>query len=666
MILQRFEENQVKEFLGILGPTLAQKLVIIENQSVSNSKDHNLIGSYFNTILNCYDKMRSREICSFEQLKSEAFKQFSSKHKFSESLIFESTVGPGQVLFNLDILFDSSDPKFTDPFLIDSLGLQKLFEFFMGPGILAGKFKLDYENWVESLENPDGEIVEILKFLFCVLSIFLSTENGRNLGSILQSLCAIIIPPKLRDSFKNQLVQVILRQNTNLQSIFHILAQAQLKNNLLIELIDRLKAQFGFELITKILILKDNGGHTFWNRNIFEKIDDRFPNLKFNGLLVELLESLRKSDGNDDEFKLDNLSKFARNSVFEENEFGKANKKIIENFYDKNPDFKLSDTFRIVISITKDIDVKFTDSSFRNYFGLMGFHKLLINNYKSQLNLKLFLKMLKDRSKYRDFCWLIEKFYEEKLSENKLNLHEIAQDGEKNNHLLFLLLEILLNRLKVDPNTYHSLLVQNDKSQTFLQTFCGSDFLWRKESYTKLFEKIKEFKSLFPEDEFKKFISNQDISGWNFLSFIRNSDLFEATLNFPCSEFDIDFAKTMLTAKDFNGVSLSSIKPSIVDFTKLLELLKKFRIDKKVITEILMQKVLNNDVYTDPNNFDDFKCFLNTIFTNFRAEKKLFHDLFDPQFLNKLTDRYKKEKRENDLNFILDLIKKENKKVFFR
>jgi hypothetical protein len=190
--------------------------------------------------------------------------------------------------------------------------------------------------------------------------------------------------------------------------------------------------------------------------------------------------------------------------------------------------------------------------------------------------------------------------------------------------------------------------------------------LWRKESYTKLFEKIKDFKSHFPEDEFKKFISNQDISGWNFLSFIRNSDLFEATLNFLCSEFDIDFAKIMLTAKDFNGISLSSIKASIVDFTKLLELLKKFRIDKKVIMEILMQKVLNNDVYTDPNNFDDFKCFLNTIFSNFRAEKKLFDDLFDPQFLNKLTDRYKKEKRENDLNFILDLIKKENKKGFFR
>jgi hypothetical protein len=278
--------------------------------------------------------------------------------------------------------------------------------------------------------------------------------------------------------------------------------------------------------------------------------------------------------------------------------------------------------------------------------------------------------LLSEKEKFSEICWLIEKFFEEKLIERKISLRRFAGIGEENENLFFLLLEILLNRLKTEKDSKivrNLFFVQDGDNRTFLHCFCGYSNNWSENSFQKLFRKLKEFKKYFPEKEFKEFLIEKNTVNQTFLFWLGQFKIFEIAFNFLISEFELDFVQEFLLVKDRDDDSLYCIKSAITNFTQTLNLLKN-NFDKKFVKKFLMQKNYSNrnflfyhDDYSKPGNSSELLKLLDLIFSTFGADLGLFNDLFysksyrDETFFEKLTIYYR---YNTELNLITDWMKK--------
>jgi hypothetical protein len=302
---------------------------------------------------------------------------------------------------------------------------------------------------------------------------------------------------------------------------------------------------------------------------------------------------------------------------------------------------------------------------------LKGFSDNLIKNFKNEKTAKFCSKLLSEKEKFSEICWLIEKIFEEKLIEGKISLNRFAEIWEKNENLFFLLLEILLNRLKTekDSKIVRDLFFKQAGryNLTFLHQFCYYSRNWSESSCEKLFAKLKEFKKYFPEKEFKDFLMIRDDLNRTFLFFLDKFKFFEIAFNFLISEYESDFVQDFLSVKNIYGDSLYWIKKSITDFTQVINLFKN-NFDKKFVKKFLMQKNISDQnfllsyvysVYSKPENSSDLLKLLDLIFSIFGADLELFNDLFYSKskrnviFFEKLTKNY-----ETELNLITDWMKK--------
>ncbi len=146
-------------------------------------------------------------------------------------------------------------------------------------------------------------------------------------------------------------------------------------------------------------------------------------------------------------------------------------------------------------------------------------------NYLEEKSLEFCGEVLSDREHYSELCWLIEKFYAQKLDELKKELISYAWIGEERETAFFFCLDFLINQVKVEYNskTAKSLLFEKDGLQkTFLHIFCLNKRIWSEKSFTKLLNKLKEFRKIFPEEEFKEFLIHRDFSNRTFLHLLPN------------------------------------------------------------------------------------------------------------------------------------------------
>jgi hypothetical protein len=634
-ILFNSEKKQKIELLDILGPKVTKELVIRENQNVSQFLDHDLIENYYRNVLNYFDGKTSPDpgTSSLEQLKLEAFGQLSVEFNF------QSFVRPdneprnlNQILLDLEILQETSDGfSFVDDRVVEVFGFARFYEALQ-----------ETDEFNRNFIFPENIEIESLARFFCLTGVvFASKRNFQNV--------------KKTHEIKLDLAkESILARNSNILEKENVFTGSNLQKSLIIEFIDFLKVHFGVKFIPKILTLKNSEGFTFWSHSFSNRNISNLKELKFETFLEDILSKLC---GNEIDFE--NLNKLAFDLLFERKNLE------IKKFSEKSKPFELE------ILTKLDDEVKFSDSSFLNYFVLKGFYDHLIKNYKSEETAKFCSKLLSEKEKFSEICWLIEKLFEEKLIEGKISLSRFAEIGEENENLFFLLLEILLNRLKTekDSKIVRNLFFERDGllMGTFLHQFCRPGVNWNESSFEKLFGKFKQFKKYFPEKEFKEFLMIGNEYNWTFLFYLNKFSKFEIAFNFLISEFELGFVQDFLLVKDsWDGDSLSWIKRSITEFAQTLNLFKN-TFDKKFVKKFLMQKnnwdenfLLRYYDYSNSGNSSDLLKLLNLIFSIFGADLELFDDLFyskskdNETFFEKLTEKYDKTK----LNLITDWMKK--------
>jgi hypothetical protein len=638
--LLNFEETQKIDFLDVLGLKVTKELVIRENQNVSQILDHDFIENFYRNVLNYVDGKTSPnpETSSFEQLNLEAFRQFSVEYNFQsfvrpdkEPIVFN------QILLDLEILRETSDGfSFVNNRVVEVFGFARFYDILH-----------ETEEFKRIFIFPENIEIGSLARFFCLAGVvFASKRNFQNL--------------KKTYEIKFDLVQEsILGRNSNVLEKERPFTGSNLQKSLIIEFIDFLKVQFGAKFISKILTLKNSEGFTFWSHSISNRNISSLKELKFETFLEEILSKLC---GNEIDFG--NLNELALSLVFEQENLEKIDKKLFSKKYSK--------LFELEILTKLDDEVKFSDSSFLTYFAFKSFSDNLTKNFENEETAKFCSKLLSEKEKFSEICWLIEKFFEEKLIEGKISLNRFAEIGEENENLFFLSLEILLNRLKTekDSKIVRNLFFERDGEfrRTFLHQFCRYSENWSENSIERLFKKLKEFKKYFPEKEFKDFLMIGDWTNWTFLVWLKEFKFFEIGFNFLFSEFKPDFVQDFLLIKNFYGNSLTCIKESITDFTQVINLFKN-NFDKKFVKKFLMQKNIWDenfllsrylfDVYSDPENSSDLLKLFDLIFSIFGADLELFNDLFyskskgNETFFDRLTKNYKTK-----LNLITDWMKK--------
>jgi hypothetical protein len=630
------------DFLDILGPKETKELVIRENQNTSQILDHDLIENFYRNVLNYFDGKTSPdpETSSLEQLKLEAFRQLSVEFDFQSFVRRDKEPGNfNQILLDLEILRETSDgfSFANNRNVVEVFGFARFYEILQETDEFKRNFILPQNIEIESLA----------RFLCLAGVVFASKRNYQKIEI-----------QKLKKNFEIKLdlaKESILARNSNGQSFFHFLVDSKLQKPLIIQFIDFLKVHFGAKFIPKILTLKNSEGFTFWSHSFANRNISSLKELKFETFLEDILSKLCG-----DEIDFANLNKLAFDLVFE--------RKNLEKI-DKNSS-KKSELFELEILTELGDEVKFSDSSFLNYFAFKGFYENLIKNYKSEESAKLCSKLLSEKEKFNEICWLIEKLFGEELIEGKLSLSRFARIGEENENLFFLLLEILLNRLKTkkDSKIVRNLFFKRDgdDKQTFLHQFCRPSVNWNESSFEKLFGKFKKFRKYFPEKDFKELLMIGDHINRTFLFWLDKFSKFEIAFNFLISEFELDFVQDFLLIKSLSGYSLYLIKFSINEFTQVLNLFKN-NFDEKFVKKFLMQKnnknenfLLYYEVYSNSENSSELLKLLNLIFSIFGADLELFNDLFyskskvNETFFEKLTKRYNK----TELNLITDWMKK--------
>jgi hypothetical protein len=629
------DETQKTELLDILGPEVTKKLVIRENQNVSQILDHDLVENFYRNVLNYFDGKTSPvpETSSLEQLKLEAFGQLSVEFNFQCFVRRDKEPrNLNQILLDLEILRETSDGfSFVNNRVVEVFGFARFYEVLQE----TDEFK---RNFIFS-ENVE---IESLARFFCLTGVvFASKRNYQNV--------------KKNYEIKLDLAkESILARNSNILEKENVFTGSDFQKPLIIEFIDFLKVQFGVKFIPKILTLKNSEGFAFWSHSFANRNISSLKELKFETFLEDILSKLCEN-----EIDFENLNKLALKSVFEQKNY--ENKKFLPEKY--------IELFELEILTKLDDEVKFSDSSFLNYFALKGFYENLIENYESEETAKFCSKLLSEKEKFSEICWLIEKFFEEKLMDGKISLIRFAPIGEKSGNLFFLSFEILLSRLKTekDSKIVRNLFFERDGlTRTFLNQFCRHSVNWSESSFEKLFGKFKKFKKYFPEKDFKEFFLIGNSANWTFLFWLDKFSKFEIAVNFLISEFELDFIQDFLLVKSLTGNSLSYIKYSITNFTQTLNLFKN-NFDEKFVKKFLMQKnnsdenfLLSYDVYSNPGNSSDLLKLLDLIFSIFGADLELFNDLFyskskdNQTFFEELTKYYNK----TEINLITDWMKK--------
>jgi hypothetical protein len=636
------EETQKIDFLDILGLNSIKELFIRENQNFLQIQDRDLIENYYRNVLNYFDGKTSPDLetSSFEQLKLEAFRQLSIEYNFHGFLRpHKKPIMLNQILLDLEILRETSYGfSLVNNRVVEVFGFTRFHEALTETDGFNGAFVL-----------PENVEIESLVRFFCLAGVvFASNKNHQKIE--IEKLKKIY-------RFKLDLVKKsILARNPNGPKI----ESAGLEKPLIIEFIDFLKVQFGVKFIQNILTLKNSDGFTLWSHSISYSNISSLDDLKFDTFLEDILIRLC---GNEVDFLI--LKKLALSFIFEKTDLENMDQKLLSEKYPVL--FELE----ILTKLDDNNEVKFSDPCFLNYFALEGFYSYLIKNYENEETAKLCLEFLSEKEKLSEFCWLIEKFYQEKLIEEKITLHFSAKVGQENENLFFLLLDILLNQLKIEKE---STIAENlffkqdwDYKRTFLHDFCLYGLNWSEKSFEKLFKRLKEFKKYFPENKFREFLMIGDHSNWTFLFWLMNLNFFEISLNFLISEFSNDFVKELLLIKDSSGNSLNGIKNSITVFGQALNLFNH-NFDKKFVKKFLMQKnkwdknflSCRNDIYSKPENSNDLLKLLDLIFSIFGADLVLFSDLFfsksdlNETFFDELIGRYK----EKELFLFTDWIKK--------
>jgi hypothetical protein len=632
------DETQKIELLDILGPEVTKELVIRENQNVSQILDHDLIEIFYRNVLNYFDGKTSPdpETSSLEQLKLEAFRQLSLEFNFQSFVRRDNEPrNLNQILLDLEILRETSDGfSFANNRVVEVFGFARFYEVLQETDEFNRNFIL-----------PENLEIESLVRFFCLAGVvFASKRNFQNL--------------KTNYELKLDVAkESILARNSNILKKESLFTGSNFQKPLIIEFIDFLKVQFGAKFIPKILTLKNSEGFTFWSHSFANRNISSLKELKFETFLEDILNKLC---GNEIDFE--NLDKLAFDLLLERKNLDKIDKNSSKNY---------SELFELEILTKLDDEVKFSDSSFLNYFAFNGFYDHLIKNYESEETGKFCLKLLSEKEKFSEICWFIEKFFGEKLIEEKVSLSYFAEIREENENLFFLLLEILLNRLKTekDSKIVRNLFFEREGyfKRTFLHQFCRPGVNWNESSFEKLFGKFKKFKKYFPEKEFKEFLMIGNEYNWTFLFWLNKFSKFEIAFNFLISEFELDFVQDFLLVKDsWDGDSLSWIKRSITEFAQTLNLFKN-NFDKKFVKKFLMQ-INNSDEnfllryhdYSNSGKSSDLLKLLDLIFSIFGADLELFDDLFyskskdNETFFEKLTEKYDEEK----LNLITDWMEK--------
>lgn len=507
-IISNLKEARVTQFLDVLGINLAKALILREKRKISQIKDLNLIANFYRTVLNNFDAKLDQKSSSFKQLKLGAFKQFSIDQNFAGFVKHDKKQSENlnPILIDLEIFQETSDGfHFVNSRDIEIFGFLKLHEILKETGGFNATFMI-FEN---------TEIESLTKFL-CLTAVVLNFEkNPKNLNEILG------LKPEL-------IQQSLLARTLSGHSLFHILVASELHKSLIIEFLNFLKVQFGMKFIVKILTLKNREGLTFWshsqcsNRNISDSEE-----IQYNTLLEETLSKLFVKETRD----FENLKELALDLIF-----GREN-------LDRNHD---EEFFEIEILTKVDDKIKYADSSFLGYFALAGLHKYLIKNYQKEEAFELCGNLLSDRENFRELCWLIEKFYMQKVNVIKSALNYFARIGEEKKIAFFFFLDILIsqykdkgkNDLKMDMN----LSSEDGGEKTFLHNFCFFDYKWSEHSFRHLFNKLKELKRFVPYNEFREFLLLCDNFG-TFLHCLDKSNTFEIALNFLHSEFEDNFIR---------------------------------------------------------------------------------------------------------------------------
>jgi hypothetical protein len=257
------EEARVIEFLDVLGLDLARELVVRENQNISQIQDHDLIKSFYRSVLNYFDEKTGQKSSSFEQLKLEAIKQLSIDFNFTSFAKFEKKQPKlNSILIDLQIFRESSDG----------------FRF---------------------VNNRDVEVFGFAKFreILNVTDDFIKTFK------------------KVRE-MEPGLMQSFLARNSIGQSFFHFLVGSGFQNSSIIEFLGFLKVHFGSEFVWEILKLKNNEGLTFWSHAFANKNISSLEEIKFGSFFEEILRKIFEK-----KIDFENLKKLASDSIFRRENF---------------------------------------------------------------------------------------------------------------------------------------------------------------------------------------------------------------------------------------------------------------------------------------------------------------------------------------------------------
>jgi hypothetical protein len=605
------ERARLTESFDIFGLNLAKELVIQKNRNVFQCQDHVSNYNFYHNVLDYFDGKMGQNTSSFEQLKLEAFTQFSTDHNFA-SFVKSHVKEPqnlNHILIDLEIFRESSSGlRFVNDRDVGIFGSRKFHE------ILC-----DFNDYFVIPGN--SELETLAKFLYQTTVVFaFSSQEQEDPASF----------KRIREMEPTVIQTSILAPNSRGQTFLHFLVETGLPSPMIIGFLDHLKVQFGLKFVVAILVLRNrnNGGFTFWSHAFTNSKISNPKELKFEGFLEQILIKLFYAKIDVGAFK--NLANTAKLDLI----FGR------ENFHE--------------ILQKVDGELELLDPCFSNYFGLEGFLDHLKENYEKEKTVELCGKLLSDPNRFDEFSWLIGKFFAGKLQETKRALLHFARIGEDREAAFFLFLEILIDQYKSgsDPEIVRSLLLQGPGSKkSFLYKISWYDKLWSVRSFERLFTQLTELKKHVPDNEFKEFLDYDDTYNWTFLHCIGTIDKFEIAFNFLHAEFGIDFLREFLSVeKDFFYIT-----QSIPEFTKFLDFLSQ-KIDKDLIKKLLMRKQCYSKenfllhfykTYSEPGNSKDLLELFELIFTIFGDDSELFDDLFHTKsskdkktFLGKLKEDY--------------------------
>jgi hypothetical protein len=504
---------------------------------------------------------------------------------------------------NVNLLFVS---------LFNEKSLLKMLHF------LKEAFSKSDPNFFEGiLLSRDAEEKTFLHFIF-----YLCGQNQFDKNQILEYFFKVL--RSLEGVDLMFLEKLLLCQDSDGKTLLHLMVDINIESTEIIEFLKWSQKRFGLKFIRKFLVIKNKENFIFCDNFYLNRHEVEFEQIKFSNLLEEIL--LKFSENDSDKPDFDALKKFARNRILLENNYPSVQESTIE--------FPSQILYDLGI-LKKYLDrLDFEDSAYSNYFSLKGFHGFLPKSYKQKNTGKLVSTILVKRDRYKEICWLIQRFFRSKLIENELTLHTYVIEGE---HLFYLLLDNIIEILETQNSlgiVEKTLFAKNVVGYSFLHVIFEYDNRSNKNFYPNLFERLRKIKRFFPEVTFQNLFMVRGHFGLTFMHLVRNLNAFESTLNFLQTEFNSDFVKSFLLLKCNTGNSLNWMKSEISLFIDLLKTLKK-KFELSFIKNFLMQKdndgrnFLFESTFSNPFNLNELIQVFDLIFIIFGRDFELFDDLFN-------------------------------------